>query len=52
MPLKKLASIPKIYCPKAGQTHLNLLGFSINNHYSIQRPVFFLSHSSFSIVPA
>jgi hypothetical protein len=36
----------------AGQTHLNLLGFSINNHYSIQRPVFFLSHSSFSIVPA
>ncbi|GHT60269.1 hypothetical protein AGMMS50239_08930 [Bacteroidia bacterium] len=39
-----------IYAGIAGQTHLNLLGFSINNHYSIQHQVFSLSHFSFSIV--
>jgi hypothetical protein len=32
----------------SGQTHLNLLGFSVNNYYSSLHPIFFLSHFSFS----
>ncbi|MDR0612145.1 MAG: hypothetical protein LBG45_01445 [Dysgonamonadaceae bacterium] len=34
----------------AWQTHLNSLGFSINNYYSIRHRVFFLSHFSFLTV--
>jgi hypothetical protein len=34
-----------------GQTHLNLSGFSVNNHYSTRHRAFSLLHFSFWIVP-
>ncbi|KAA6351662.1 hypothetical protein EZS27_000933 [termite gut metagenome] len=42
--------LERVGTDRSGQTHLNLLRFSINTHYSIRHPAFSLSYFSFWIV--